>query len=247
MICSSCGNEIPEGETICPMCGKEIEKKSDCKGMYSDQFLHQQKNEIKKENVAQKEETTTNIIKRTPADWWENWICSNCGIKNRINQNTCQCCHLDIQSSFALGIRNGTISQEEEKFYYERVRPHQMQIDLLQKQNDALIREKMMKMSQDNSTNQTNDQRESISVLSILSLVVGIFAIFASVSLSVITQPIILVVISLLAILFSISPIKNKKKGRGMAIAGLVCGLIALAHVVMIWSTLTNGYKYMFD
>ena len=265
MICSSCGAELRDGDAYCPMCGSKIEIVSQEKESIYDQILRQQINDAKQEDGSQtgtglptgnesaeesdvsKEEANENMPKRTPADWWDGWICSNCGKKNNINQKTCLGCHLDIRSSISLGRRSGTVSQEEEQFYYERILPQQMQMELLQKQNDEFMREKKVRMSQEESYRQTGDQHDTVSGLAVCSLVVGIFAIYASFSLSVFRQPIVLAVISLLAMLFSISPIRNKRKGMGMAIAGLVCGLIAFARVVMIWSTLTNGYQFMFD
>ena len=252
MFCSSCGTELRDGDVYCPKCGSKIETVSQEKESIYNHILRQQINDVKKEEGSPtgnelpaeievpKEETNANMSKRTPADWWDGWICSNCGKKNNINQKTCLGCRLDIRSSIALGRRSGAISQEEEQFYYERILPQQMQMELLQKQNDEFMREKAVRMSQEDSYRQANERQETVSGFAICSLIVGILSLLLPFVFSwSIFNPLgdknyfkfgLLAALGLMAVLFSISPIKKNKVGKGMAIAGLILGIIAFTY-----------------
>ena len=85
-------------------------------------------------------------------------------------------------------------------------------------------------------------QRERVSGLAVASMVVGIIGLLCSTGLNMLMIPYFLIVMALLAVLFSISPIRRHARGRGMAIAGLVLGLITFARVVLLWGQIESMF-----
>lgn len=82
--------------------------------------------------------------------------------------------------------------------------------------------------------------REGISGLAVASMVLGIISLITSLSWSILTKPIVPGLMSVLAIVFSFSPLFKKKRGWGMAIAGLICGLIAIFRVIYLWTNIVG-------
>lgn len=261
VFCSKCGTKVVDifkssekshdEEESSEVQSEKIEEKNDSlvevnsneKSLsLEDRILMQKIETMEKEIGKMPKEVEEKPRKRDKTDWWESWICANCGRPNSIEQQKCLACGLDIRSSYTLGKRNGTISAEEEQFYYERIRPHQMQQEILKKQKEQMAYEQSMRRQQE----MIFTPKENVSGLAIASMILGIITLVVTFDFTIWSHLWSCLISSLLAMLFSVSPIRDKKRGYGMAIAGLICGLIALLRVLIAWSALRTGYNMFF-
>jgi len=83
-------------------------------------------------------------------------------------------------------------------------------------------------------------RQERVSGLAVASLIFGILALTASTRLAIIMNTTFLLVMGLIAVLLSISPIRKNARGKGMAIAGLILGIIAVARVMIFWGQIES-------
>ena len=188
---------------------------------------------MEKEVGGQKQVEPMNPPKRERSEWYLNWICSNCGRMNLIDQEKCMACGLDVRSSFSLGRQKGTVSQEEERFYYEMIVPRQTQ-EKLRQQQERIRDEDRQRQRQEFYANQepTDGRAVASLVLSLVALFIPTVASKAGTTTKDLGGFIAAaLVLSLLALICCIGPIRDRKKGKGMAIAGLVLGIIGMFYL----------------
>ena len=204
-----------------------------------DKILLQKINIMEKNIGKRRDETELKSQKRDENDWWKSWLCANCGRTNLINQQKCLACGLDIRSSYTLGRKNGTISAEEEQFYYERIRPHQMQNEILKKQKEQMEYEDKKRQQEAMSFT----PKEKVSGFAITSMILGIMTLIVAFDNMVYFEYKNCAIAGIAAIVFSMSPIKNKKKGYGMAITGLICAIIAIIRIFILWNQAVDNHN----
>jgi len=76
--------------------------------------------------------------------------------------------------------------------------------------------------------------------MAIASMVLGIIGLLMSLSWSILAYPYLVGGMALLSVIFAFVGLASNKKGKGMAVAGLICGLIALIRVIYLWATIES-------
>lgn len=180
---------------------------------------------------------------RTIEDWKTTWICSACGRENGVSIDVCPGCGLQQKLSYQLGIQKGIVSPEEAIFFEQRQleKEKQEKENEEKKQREEYQREKVREAEEQKIEQRINKDLQSkaaaVFVFNLLALILfpnlisrisgGHDDAGDSLGTAMILY-FVLGVIVLICVCVAVNIIKTGKGGKGLAIAALVLGIIAI-------------------
>ena len=181
--------------------------------------------------------------KRTIEDWKTTWICSACGRENGVSIDVCPGCGLQQKLSYQLGIQKGIVSPEEAIFFEQR----QLEKEKQEKENEIKRQQEEEQKERAREEERLRVEHESNKELQGKASAVFVFNLLALILFPNLISRIsggqddagdslgtamilyfVLGVIVLICVCVAVNIIKTGKGGKGLAIAALVLGIIAI-------------------
>ena len=171
-------------------------------------------------------------------EWSKCWRCSFCETINSNDNAVCYHCGRSMRDSAVEGVNRGIISDAEFKIINGVLEENRKKEE---QQKAKIKQEEIHTVIEEVTSNDDKEKEEQLSQYAVASFILAVLALVLP---FIITSHgnvfdtvmemetdrnwlVVFVVASVVSVILSIKPIKDGKKGRGLAIAGLIIGLIA--------------------